>query len=354
MSKEKIVVDIVCPTGGREGGIEDVIRTWTQNINDDTFDLRVMHMTPGVGYLDGYEKAYFLKEEGDYMNPSYCASGYSLLINQLGAPDICIATVSPMMSSVCDAVRKHNGLSMPVFSWVHSEIEKYRDYGHGGVREILHADEHFVINSTMAQEILDADQNAKVHNIGNPIVHEDIPSYEIPKGNTISYVGRLAEEKRLDIILEAMYRARSKWNLNIIGDGEIKNEVEGWIKLLKLDKQVKLLGWKDNPLPYIRDSIAVVAASEYEGFMISGVEALSVGKMLISTPTQGVKDYLTDSVNGYFFDFEDAQGLASILDDLYSKKREIATPETCIHSVSKYSKEGYFANVKKILLGALN
>ena len=354
MSKDKIVVDIVCPTGGRQGGIEDVIRSWTQNINDNTFELRVMHMTPGTRYLDGYQKAYYLRDEGDYMNPSYCASGYSLLIDQFGAPDICIATVSPMMSIACDAVRKHKGLRMPVFSWVHSEIEKYRDYGHGGVREILYADKHLVINSSMAQEILDVDHTAKVYNIGNPIVHEDIPTYEIPKGNIISYVGRLAEEKRLDIILEALYRAKSKWSLNIIGDGPIKNEIEGWIKLLKLDKQVKLLGWKDNPLPFIKDSLAVVAASEYEGFMLSGVEALSVWKMLISTPTQGVRDYLTDSVNGYYFDFEDAQGLACILDDLKSMKRKIPSPEVCIQSVSKYSKEGYYTNVKNILRGALN
>lgn len=353
MGDNKIIVDIVCPAGGQKGGIENVIRAWTQNINDDTFELRVMHMTPGTRYLDGYEKAYYLKNDGDYKDPSYCASGYALLLDQLGSPDICIATVSPVMSSVCDAVRKHKGLNMPIFSWVHSEIKKYEDNGHGGVREILHADEHLVINSMMGQEILDVDPTAKVHNIGNPIMHEDEPSYEIPRGYTISYVGRIDEEKRLDIILEALYRARSKWKLNIIGDGPLKTEVEGWIKLLKLEKQVQLLGWKENPLPFIRDSIAVVAASEYEGFMISGTEALSVGKILISTPTQGVKDYLVDSVNGYYFGFDDAQGLADILDDIYYKKRPIALPETCIQSVSKYSRKSYFNNVKTILRNSL-
>lgn len=51
-----IRIDILCPTGGKNGGIENIIRLWTQNLIQDEYDLRVIHMTPGTAYLHGYEK----------------------------------------------------------------------------------------------------------------------------------------------------------------------------------------------------------------------------------------------------------------------------------------------------------
>ena len=41
-----IRIDILCPTGGKNGGIENIIRLWTQNLIQDEYDLRVIHMTP--------------------------------------------------------------------------------------------------------------------------------------------------------------------------------------------------------------------------------------------------------------------------------------------------------------------
>ena len=41
-----------------------------------------------------------------------------------------------------------------------------------------------------------------------------------PGVNTMCYVGRLQDVKRVDIILEALYRARHKWKLKIVGTGE--------------------------------------------------------------------------------------------------------------------------------------
>ncbi len=354
MHNKKIIVDIVLPSGGKQGGVEDVIVAWTKYLNKDIFDLRIMHMTPGTAYLNGYEKAYFLTEYKEYADPSYCASGYSLLIEQLGPPDICIATLSPVMSLVCDTVRNYNKLNFPIFSWVHSEIKRYEDNGHGGVNEMLYADRHLVINSSMSQEIHNANPNAIVFNLGNPIIH-DIPMVNDHSLNNkkLCFVGRLVEEKRLDIILEALYRAKSKWSLKIIGDGEIKKDVEGWVELLKLKDQVSVLGWKDNPLDYIKDCIALVSASDYEGFMVSAAEALAVGKMVISTPTQGVRDYLVDSKNGYYFDFDNAQSLANVLDDIASNQKQIPDTEICKKSVSKYLKENYFSNLAQILVNSL-
>ena len=351
----KIVVDIVNPYGGLRGGIEDVIRTWTKNLDSTIFDLRVMHMTPGTEYLEGYEKAYYLTENKEFVDASYCASGYNLLINHFGPPDICIAATTPITTLACDKVRSFNNLDFALFSWVHSEISRYENTGNGGVSELLSADHHLTINSTIAKEIKQLDPNASIFNVGNPLIHDIPASYatDITDNKKLVYVGRLSPEKRIDIILEALYKSNFKWHLDIIGDGDIKNNVTEWINMLKLDNRVQVLGWKSNPLTYIKDALALVAASDYEGFMITGVEALAMGKTVITTPNQGTKDYIIDGENGYFFDFDNSDALAQLLDKLAYNKIKVPSPEICMKSVERYQKEKYFSDLKDIFLKTL-
>lgn len=352
MNDRKIIVDVVCPKGGFRGGVEDVIRSWTKNLNRDVFDLRIMHMTPGTAYLDGYEKAYYLKEERDYVDPSYCATGYNFFIEQLGAPDICIACNNPVMSQVCDTVRKYRNLNMKIFSWVHNEIGIYEEMGNGGVREMLYADYHLAICGSIERDIKAVDGSAIVYNIGNPILHE-LPKGDMnDDGRTLCFVGRLDMVKRLDVILEAMYKAKSRWNLTIVGDGDLKDEIKKWIKLMKLKDRVKMVGWKENPLPYIKNATALISASEYEGFMITGAEALAMGKPVISTPTQGVSDYVKEGENGFFYGFTDSDALALLLDEIASKTKKLPSPEVCKKSVERFMPENYFSSLEKIFTDA--
>ena len=351
---DKIIVDIVVPYGGHKGGVEDVIYSWTQNLDPDIFDLRIFHMTPGIAYLKDYEKAYFLKEEKDAVDGSYCASGYNLFLEQLGPPDICIACNEPFTTAACRAVIKLHKLDTILFSWIHSEIRKYSETGNGGVSELILADYHLAINSHIKDEILAKDPSATVYTIGNPILH-DIPE-NIPASDdrTLAFVGRFSIEKRVDLILEALYKAKSRWKLNLIGDGDLHKDYVKWIDMLNLKDQVSFLGWQSNPLMSMLDATAMVTASDYEGLMLSAIEALAMGKMIISTPHQSSLEYLRENENGYFFNFDDADGLAGILDDIASGKKPVLSPEKCKESVAAYSKENYFNTLKSILLDAYN
>ena len=49
-----IRVDILSPVGGKVGGIENVIKLWTKNLSQPDYVVRVIHMSPGTKYLDGY------------------------------------------------------------------------------------------------------------------------------------------------------------------------------------------------------------------------------------------------------------------------------------------------------------
>jgi UDP-D-galactose:(glucosyl)LPS alpha-1,6-D-galactosyltransferase len=344
-----LTVDIVCPTGGRGGGIENVIKSWTKHIDHSRINLRIFHMTSGMAYLEGYEKAYCLDKPFEKYDYAYCVAAYDYFIGEAGAPDICIATNWPVLSKVCVQVREQRHLSYKVVSWVHNRVDVYEETGLGGITEMLYADAHFVINRDIKNELLKADPTAKVYLVWNPVDLQQTAAYH-PQPMTLAYVGRLSEIKRVDIILEAMYRAKGDWKLKIIGDGEIRENVESWITLLKLNEQVQLLGWKEHPWEECLDTGILVMASEYEGFGLVAFEASSLGMTVLSTPVSGITDYIIPGLNGYLYPQEDAQALADILDSIEYGPYEICDPQQCIASVKEFSTEAYFDRIHTYLM----
>lgn len=104
-----MVIDILSPVGGRCGGIENVIRAWTKNLPRELYDVRVIHMSSGIKYLEGYDRAYAFDacEEVDInARLTHFTRNYAGFINLYGKPDICVAVNWPAMCVVADAVKR--------------------------------------------------------------------------------------------------------------------------------------------------------------------------------------------------------------------------------------------------------
>ena len=346
-----VTVDILSPVGGRAGGIENVIRSWTRNLDGDDFSVRVVHMAPGMKYLEGYNKTYAFEEcnEKDFnAKLTHFARNYAGFVQNYGSPDVCVATNWPSMCVVADAVKRLLSTDFRIFSWVHSRIAEYEEAGLGGVEQMLVADAHLCISRNNERAILSRQPDAKTFLVGNPVVMQELVE-EAPDNNTLCYVGRLQDVKRVDIILEALYRAKHKWKLKIVGSGESEEELKEIVAYLKQQEQVEFLGWQEKPWECCKDATVFVAASDYEGFMLTGAEALSMGMTVISTPVEGLIDYLKPGVNGYLFEKEDAKGLAEILDYIYEGVLPLCDRRVCRNSVEQYSEKNYFDNVRRIM-----
>lgn len=346
-----MVIDILSPVGGRCGGIENVIRAWTKNLPRELYDVRVIHMSSGIKYLEGYDRAYAFDacEEVDInARLTHFTRNYAGFINLYGKPDICVAVNWPAMCVVADAVKRLLKLNFRIVSWVHSSIDEYEQSGFGSVREMLMADAHICISRSNERRIKELCPDAVTYYVGNPVNMQEFIEKPIDN-NTLCYVGRLQDVKRVDVILEALYRARHKWKFKIVGSGESEDELKEIAAYLKQQDQVQFLGWKDSPWEYCKDASALVCASEYEGFMLTGAEALSMGMTVISTPVDGVIDYVRHGENGYFFKNEDAIGLAHLLDEIYEGKVKLCDRIDCRKSVEMYNIDNYFDNIKRIL-----
>lgn len=117
----------------------------------------------------------------------------------------------------------------------------------------------------------------------------------------ICSVGRLIPEKGYNILIRCHKKLLEnglKNKLWIIGEGVERENLEKYIKANKLEKSVKLIGFKNNPYKYIKMTDLFVCSSKVEGLSTVLCEAIILNKPIVTTNCPGVSDIIGDSGNG--------------------------------------------------------
>jgi glycosyltransferase involved in cell wall biosynthesis len=108
-------------------------------------------------------------------------------------------------------------------------------------------------------------------------------------------VGRLEEEKNYDRILDFCARLRKdgkKFCWYIVGEGSLKNHLEGRIVTQGLEEYVKLTGRLENPYPLMAGCNYLVLPSKYEGTPVTVDEAMVLGLPVIAADVGGIREQL--------------------------------------------------------------
>ena len=111
-------------------------------------------------------------------------------------------------------------------------------------------------------------------------------------------LGTLNERKghmRLLHVVKRLVEAGCDLELWILGEGEERQNLHDYIVANNLIDSVKLLGYHDNPFPYLRASDIYVCSSYAEGYNTAITEALVLGKAVVSTECSGVKEQLGEN-----------------------------------------------------------
>lgn len=112
---------------------------------------------------------------------------------------------------------------------------------------------------------------------------------EIIKGETetvIVSVGRLATQKKFELSIESARLLDQKgldFKWYIIGEGKERLMLEGLISQYNLADKVFLLGFKNNPYPYINACDIYVQTSRFEGLGRTLIEAAILNKPVVTT-----------------------------------------------------------------------
>ena len=109
-------------------------------------------------------------------------------------------------------------------------------------------------------------------------------------------LGRLDDNKNQILLLKACKLLKEKtsdFNVYLLGDGENRRFLQKYIDENLLGDNVKILGFKDNPYPYVKNSVASVLTSFSEGFSLALDESVILNTPIISTDV-GIARELVD------------------------------------------------------------
>lgn len=180
---------------------------------------------------------------------------------------------------------------------------------------------------------LPAEHREVIHN-PVPIAAQLRSQLELPSGLDLNRpwivsIGRLSHAKGHDVLLTAFARIAARfpqWQLVIIGDGELREQLHHLARELMEKQQVIFTGALASPFALLCRAQFFVLASRYEGFPMAVAEALVCGQPVIATdcPSRprkfgeravagGIRELVRDGVDGLLVPPEDPAALADAM-----------------------------------------
>jgi UDP-D-galactose:(glucosyl)LPS alpha-1,6-D-galactosyltransferase len=353
------IIDILVPMSGR-GGVENVINAVSEKLLACGYRVRVVQMVyDGPKWVcEGVEFYPILTGGNKVGRVEEFVGLYASFLADYGAPALVVATPWPFMAYAARGALRalefraasaegNTNNKTKIISWLHAPVETYKQYGTGGIECLSFADSVFVLTNRAKNQILSAIPDMNVELVGNPVDMSGVtPVAQVnSKNRKLKFVGRLSQEKRLDVVIRALALTREQWTLDVTGVGEEGNT---WKKLAETVGVADLItwnGWKENPWDDYDDVTALVMASDYEGFPLVALEALARGIPVISTPVEGIAECVKPGVNGFLYAKGSSEGLAEVLDAIAAGMLPDIQPQDCTSSVARYEKETVLCDI---------
>lgn len=352
-SQNRQKIDILVAVG-EKGGVENVINMTVPYLQEQGMEIRVVQLvSSGVNWTSNGIPHYNLLEGLQDHTLLEFSESYAHFMSEHGVPDCVLATAWP---SMCYVAKKASLLvdksDTPVISWLHAPVKRYEDAGYGSYNHLELADAHFAISKKIYEDIQAHFPNDIVEYIRNPVNFEQCITNTSTtsnvttnigmnnQANRLYYVGRVSEEKRLDVIIQGVAAAGDSWELYVIGDDNSRHgqDMKKLAKLLGAEQRIHWLGWQQHPWKKVEGAAAVVVASEYEGFCLAAVEAQANGIPVITTPVGVMPDIIVNGMNGYIYPFGDWKKLSDILYGMSTKQLPPLDANACVNSAQPFEK----------------
>lgn len=174
------------------------------------------------------------------------------------------------------------------------------------------------INETMKEGYLKNYNNKEVVKIYNFLDFDLINKKSEEKmeedyGKYIISIGSLTKNKNHELLINAFKILKDKYKVSekllIVGEGKERENLEKQIRELNLGNDILLLGQKENPYKYIKNSELYVLSSKNESFSLTLVEAMFLKKLVISVKSNGPIEILENNKYGVLIE-NDADEIA--------------------------------------------
>lgn len=195
-----------------------------------------------------------------------------------------------------------------------------------------------------------------IHVIPNAVQANDL---DVPRGQVIIGLGRLAHEKGFDLLIESFAAVAAQypsWQLVIYGEGPERQALQARIEHHGLSQRIALPGWTDNPQLALASARIFVLPSRYEGFPNGLLEAMAASLAVVSfNCDSGPREIIRHEQDGLLVTparvDELATALASLLCDESLRTR---LAENARSVVERFSIERHLAGWEEVLASGPN
>jgi glycosyltransferase involved in cell wall biosynthesis len=178
-------------------------------------------------------------------------------------------------------------------------------------------------------------------------------TYQLPPGPRVLCVGRLAVDKKIDLLIRAMPKIWQELNghLLIVGRGDARDQLESLTKRLDLEHCVHFLGFvpeEDLPALYRRADVFSIA-SDTEVQSIPTLQAVVTGLPVVAADAGALPELVQDGRNGYLAPVDDVKGLQNTLLDILSDPEKAANfGETSLAIGEEHNEVRTFASYERL------
>lgn len=139
----------------------------------------------------------------------------------------------------------------------------------------------------------------------------------------IGTVGRISKQKAPDVFIQAAKLIKEKIPeayFIIVGDGEMRAEIEKYAQNNNLSDSLFITGWVDNPMDYIMLFDIATLLSRWEGFGLVLPEYMLAKKPIVACDVDAIPDIIRDNYNGLLVEKNNSTMVYEKVTKLYNNR----------------------------------
>lgn len=300
------------------GGAEKVLQNLVNNMDKEKFDITVQTVwreNPEKYLNKNIRYKYIYPYYSKLNNYKYRLSVLLKTIYPLHIKDNYDIEVAYLECGATKVISTSTNKKAKKFAWVHCDLSKKMSNINEFKRKSVNWYKKFDKVVCVSRDVENSFKSIYGNEFDTEVIYNVIDDCSIKekadetvgdysfdeKAPTIVSVGRLSKQKRFDRLIEAHRLLLSDGvsnNLLIIGEGDERENLEQTIISSGVQETVTLSGFKSNPYPYIKNADLLASSSDYEGFSSFVAEGLILGKAIVTTECNGMKELLGNSQYG--------------------------------------------------------
>lgn len=155
----------------------------------------------------------------------------------------------------------------------------------------------------------------------------------------VGMVGRLSKQKAPDTFIKSAKLIKEKIPnafFLMVGDGELRDQVESLINQYDLGSSFLITGWVDNSTAYMKIMNVGMLLSRWEGFGLVLPEYMACGIPIVATNVDAIPNIVKDGVNGMLVNKDSFVGVQKVCtglkNDTELKDRIIASAKSMVRN----------------------